>query len=116
MIAAGFQLVLFAVFVKAYGMATKLLPDDPRMTKLFKVITLETGIVAGVVIGLVGLGLAIYIVSVWGARGWGPMDVGTTLRYVIPSSLFIMLGTQIVFSSFFLSVLGLEHRPIGEAP
>jgi hypothetical protein len=32
------------------------------------------------------------------------------MRLVIPSSLFLTLGVQTVFVSFFLSVLGLRRR------
>jgi Na+-transporting NADH:ubiquinone oxidoreductase subunit NqrD len=33
-----------------------------------------------------------------------------TMRIVIPAALFLTLGVQTVFSSFFLSVLGLRRR------
>jgi hypothetical protein len=32
------------------------------------------------------------------------------MRIVIPAALFLTLGVQTVFSSFFLSVLGLRRR------
>ena len=110
MIATGYQLVLFAVLVKAYGISTGLLPHDKVAEAAFARIKLETGIVVGVVLLAVGLGLAVYALATWGSRGLGPLDVGPTMRLVIPSSLLLMLGTQTIFSSFFLSVLGMRRR------
>ena len=43
----GFQLVAFAFFTKVFAIAEGLLPEDPKLTRVFKIFTLEKGIVAG---------------------------------------------------------------------
>jgi len=44
-------------------------------------------------------------------RSFGPLDVSKVLRLLIPAVMSLILGCQIVLSSFFLSVLGMgRHR------
>ncbi len=70
-IVLGFQSVIFAVFTKSFAINEGLLPEDPRITRLFEVITLEVGLVVGVLMVLLGFGLSIYSLSVCGARSFG---------------------------------------------
>jgi hypothetical protein len=57
-----------------------------------------------------GLGISIYALSSWRAHLFGHLDPRQTLRLVIPAVTLIMLGLQTVFSSFFLSILGLKRE------
>jgi glycosyltransferase involved in cell wall biosynthesis len=107
----GYQSVIFAVFTKTFAISEGLLPEDPRLTRLYRYVTLETGIVAGIALVIVGLVLAAAAIGIWETQGFGPIvDVPRTLRVVIVSSLAITLGVQTFFASFFLSVLGLGRR------
>jgi hypothetical protein len=38
------------------------------------------------------------------------LDYPRMMRIVIPAALFLTLGAQTIFASFFLSVLGLRRR------
>jgi glycosyltransferase involved in cell wall biosynthesis len=109
-IMVGYQSIIFAFFTKLFAISEGLLPEDPRLTKMFKYITLESGLIAGVVMIVGGLAASIYAVSLWKARFFGPLDPFHTLRIVIPASTLIVIGSQTVLSSFFLSVLGLRRR------
>ena len=107
----GYQSVIFAVFTKTFAISEGLLPEDPRLTRLYRYVTLETGIVAGIALVIAGLALAAAAIGIWETQGFGPIvDVPRTLRVVIVSSLAITLGVQTFFASFFLSVLGLGRR------
>ena len=106
----GFQAVIFSVFTKAYGMTHGLLPSDPSAERLFRVITLETGLAVGATLVLLGMGSSIYAVHVWGAHNFGPLNARVTLRTVVPSVTALTLGCQTVLSSFFLSILGLARK------
>ena len=107
----GYQSVIFALFTKTFAISERLLPEDPRLTRLYRYVTLETGIVAGLVLVIAGLVLAVTAIGLWQTQGFGPIvDVPRTLRVVIVSSLAITLGVQTFFASFFLSVLGLSRR------
>ena len=108
----GFQSVLFAVFTKIYGVNEGLLPENVQLNRLFSFVTLETGLVTGVLLVVAGLGTSLWAVSDWGARAFGELDPEQTLRLVIPGATALILGFQIVLSSFFLSVLGMARRRV----
>lgn len=109
-IVIGFQAVVFAVFTKVFAVSEGLLPGDARLNRLFRIVTLERGLVAGGLLLLAGVIGSIYAVSFWDARSFGPLDPSKTLRIIIPSITALILGCQIILSSFFLSVLGLRRR------
>ena len=114
LIMVGFQAVNFAVFTKVFAITEGLLPEDPRLNRLFHIVNLEVGLIIGcslIIIGLVG---SFYAFSNWGLRAFGPLEPARTLRIVIPASLSLALGLQIILSSFFLSVLGLGRRRSGK--
>jgi glycosyltransferase involved in cell wall biosynthesis len=107
----GYQAVIFALFTKTFAISEGLLPEDPRLTRLYRYVTLETGIVAAIVLVIAGFALAATAIGIWQTQGFGPIvDVPRSLRVVILSSLAITLGVQTFFASFFLSVLGLSRR------
>jgi glycosyltransferase involved in cell wall biosynthesis len=106
----GFQSIVFAIFTKSFGINEGLLPDDPRMRRLFDHIHLETGIVVGALLVLVGLAVSITALSSWGATAFGELDPKQMLRLVVPAIVALTLGFQIVLASFFLSVLGMARR------
>jgi len=49
-------------------------------------------------------------VSDWGAHNFGALDPSRMLRIVLPSAFSLMLGVEIIFGSFFLSILQLKRR------
>lgn len=106
----GFQSVVFGIFTKVFATEEGLLPKDPRLETLYRYITLETGLLAGSVIFLVGIGLSVYGLVWWRAESFGPMDPVHLLRITIPGVTALALGLQILLSSFFLSILGLRRR------
>jgi hypothetical protein len=106
----GYQAIVFAVFTKAFAMNEGLFPVDERMRTLFRQVTLERGVVAGAVTLLLGGILLLGAVMQWRAVGFGPLDVRHTMRWAIPGMMLAVLGVQTVFSSFFLSILGMQRR------
>jgi glycosyltransferase involved in cell wall biosynthesis len=106
----GFQCVAFAVFTKVFAISEKLLPEDPRMQKVSRFVKLETGLIVGVFLTIIGLAGAIYSLAVWEMRGFGTMEPRQTLRIVIPSVTFLTIGFQIILYSFFLSILNLKRK------
>jgi glycosyltransferase involved in cell wall biosynthesis len=109
-IICGYQSVLFAVFTKMFGITERLLPDDPRMTHLFRVVKLEVGIVMALVALGVGLTLLALAIAQWKAAGFGRLDYARTMRFVIPGATLTALGFQTFLSSFFISILGMARR------
>jgi glycosyltransferase involved in cell wall biosynthesis len=106
----GFQAIAFAVFTKFFAISEGLLPPDPTLDKLLRYITLEVGLAMGALLTVAGLATSVYAVSAWGSIHFGALDYSHTMRLVIPAALFLILGAQTVFASFFVSVLGLRRR------
>jgi glycosyltransferase involved in cell wall biosynthesis len=106
----GFESMNFAVFSKIFATTEGLLPEDPRLTRWYKYITLEVGLIAGLLLTLAGAGLWIFGLSFWRSHHFGPLDPEQTLRIVIPGFVSLTLGVQIMLSSFFMSVLGMGRR------
>ena len=109
-IVIGFQTIVFAVFTKIFATTQGLVPEDARLNKLFRYVKLETGLIIGGALLILGFALSIYALGSWRARLYGPLDPTRTLRLVIPAVTLIMLGLQTVLSSFFLSILGLKRQ------
>jgi len=109
-ILCGYQSILFAVFTKVFGMRAGLMPDDPRMNRLFRHITLETGLVVSVLALLFGGGLLGLAVLKWKMRDFGVLEYPETMRLVIPGATLTALGFQTLFSSFFISILGMGRK------
>lgn len=109
-ILSGFQVILFAFFTKIFAISEGLLPEDPKMNKLFDFINLERGLIAGALALVVGFALLLFAVNDWRLAGFGALDYSRTMRFVIPGSMLTAIGIQSVFSSFFASILGLKRK------
>ena len=108
-IIVGFQLVAFAFFTKVFAIAEGLLPEDPKLTRVFKVFTLEKGLVFGLLVLLGGLVLLARSVWIWQQANYGLLpSTEDNLRRLIPATTLVVLGIQTIFSSFFMSTLGLK--------
>jgi glycosyltransferase involved in cell wall biosynthesis len=105
----GFQAVAFATFTKVFGVSEGLLPEDPLLNRLFRYITLETGLAVGFVLIFIGLVASFLVVGSWDARHFGALDPEQTLRLAIPGGVSLTLGFEVVLSSFFLSVLEMKR-------
>ena len=105
----GFQLVAFAFFTKVFAIAEGLLPDDPKLARVFKVFTLEKGIVFGLLVLITGIMLLARSVWIWQQANYGILpSTEENLRRLIPAATLVVLGIQTIFSSFFMSALGLK--------
>ena len=109
-IVCGFQAVSFAVLAKLFAVNARLLPEDPRIRRLASLVTVEAGMVAGVLLIVAGLAAGAYAVGIWGRAAFGALDPHAMMRVVAPSVTALILGVQLVFSSFFLGLLGLRRQ------
>ena len=110
MVLAGVEAVTFAVFAKVFAVTEGLLPEDPRVARLFRVVTLETGLVASALLLAAGAVLCGLVVKDWADSVFNYLDYSVSMRKMIPGALLLVLGAHGLLSSFFLSVLGLKRR------
>ncbi len=106
----GVQAIFFALFSRIYAMTAGLLPETARWRRLFRAVKLETGLLIGLPLTLVGLAGVLWAVLAWGAADFGDLVPSEFLRLLLPFCFLLLLGVQVVLSSFFLSVLGLARR------
>jgi glycosyltransferase involved in cell wall biosynthesis len=106
----GYQAILFAAFSRAFVANEGLMPPSPGMQKAFKVLNLERGLIIGLLLLIVGIGLAIYGFIHWGSSDFGALDARDAVRLAVPAATLSVLGFETIMGSFFLSVLGLSRR------
>jgi hypothetical protein len=104
----GYQVALFAVFTKIFAVRIGLHPPHATLIRLFRYVTLETGLLAGTVMAAAGTVALAIAVWTWTATGFGALDPRVTMREAIPAVTLLALGVQTIFASFFLSILGID--------
>jgi glycosyltransferase involved in cell wall biosynthesis len=106
----GFNTMAFAVFAKVYAGNAGLIPAYWRLKTFVREATLERGLILGGLLALGGGIASAYAVIVWGQSSFGPLVPTSMMRVTIPALTALALGIEIMFSSFFLSVLNLQAR------
>src|SRR5262249_18931136 len=106
----GYQSIIFAVFTKTFAIGEHLLPEDPRLQRLAKIITLERGLLIGLAALIAGLALLVFSVNQWRLHDFGDLDYSQTMRWVVPGATLTALGFQTILSSFFVSILSTRRR------
>ena len=111
LVVVGYQTVIFAAFTKIFAINEGLLPEDPRLNRVFRFVTLEVGLAAGALMLIGGIAGSVVALVIWEQTSFGALDASAlAMRIVIVSSSAIALGVQTVLSSFFFSILGLRQR------
>jgi glycosyltransferase involved in cell wall biosynthesis len=101
----GTQVVSLGLCAHAYGtyfMAER----DPWFDRMRARFKLEHGLLLGGVIMLTGIAVAAVIVIRWIDRGFGEL---AEQRLAVAAAALVVVGVQIFFSSFLLSILGLRR-------
>lgn len=106
----GFQAVIFAVFTKTFALHEKLLPRTNRIEKLFRKVTPEKGIIVALIMLAIGAFTFIYTYAIWQEGTFYELGITITMRYVIASVTLLVLGFQLLFSSFFFNILKLNTK------
>ena len=102
----GSQLIQLGIFADTFAAEQGYLMKDKVVRGIKKYFRLETGILLGTTIFLVGLGINILIFLEWWLRNFGALY---KIREAILAMTFMILGLQIIFSSFFISLLTLKR-------
>lgn len=110
-ILVGFQAIVLSSFSRTYAVRAGLLPNDSFIGSFLRFATLERGLFLGGVMAGLGLVGSAYAFVAWGHQSFGHLIPSSMMRLVIPSLTAIAAGFQIMLASFFLSLLGLKHRP-----
>lgn len=102
----GYQSVLFAILTKIYAQHEGFrIPRSRNFDRLERRISLESGALVGLLLFLIGLGIAIWQFASWAAAGFGSLDPSITMRTAVLGALLMMLGAQTIMAGMFLGVL-----------
>jgi glycosyltransferase involved in cell wall biosynthesis len=104
LVIVGLQVVGLGLCARAYGVFV-LRDRDPWLERMQSRFRLEHGLALGAALLLVGLVLGGVMVGKWAARGFGTLSEE---RLAIVSVSFVIAGTQVFFTSFLLSIIGLK--------
>jgi glycosyltransferase involved in cell wall biosynthesis len=102
----GTQVLALGLCAHAYG--TYFMGEqDPWFDRMRARFRLEHGLLLGGLFALVGLVMGGLIVATWIAHGFGSL---ADERLAVIAAALLIVGIQIFFSSFLLSILGLRRR------
>lgn len=103
----GAQILSIGAFAKVFSYASRFDRGSISLKRILKRITLETGLLIGVTLFLIGFCGCLWVTWQWASGGFGNLY---EIRQVLFWSMWLFLGVQIVFSSFFLSMLGISRE------
>lgn len=105
----GFQVLLTGFYAKAYAFTHRFAPDDRMIQLFYRHFSLEEWLVAGFLIFLVGLGIDAAIVYQWAGHGFKNLFA---VREALLALTLTVIGMQLVFSSFLLSILNINSKTV----
>lgn len=103
----GYQSILLFMFAKLMAVETGLHPPQTKFWFLEKRETLGRCVVAGIALIALGIFLGIIAARQWELTGFGSLQPATTIRLVIFSMLFLLLGGQTVLAGFYFGLINL---------
>lgn len=103
----GFQTMALGVYASVYSVTERFARKSAMVSLINRYFNLERGIGLGSLLFLAGFGINLYILCIWLTTGFeGHLHISET---VLAMTLMVT-GAQTVFSSFFLSLLGIERK------
>ena len=102
----GVQTLSIGAFAKLFSYAERFDRGNVSLKRLLKRVTLESGLLFGGALFLTGLTGCAWITWQWAASGFGELH---QVRQVLFWSMWLFLGIQVIFASFFLSMLGISR-------
>ena len=105
MTVVGTQVLALGFAARAYGI-WYLSERDPWFQRMESRFRLEHGLLAGGAVLLIGLALMTFIAAEWIASGGGALS---ETKLALLAATLVIVGIQIIFSSFLISILGLRR-------
>jgi hypothetical protein len=106
----GLQLCSFGIFARTFAVVDGFLPKGERLKRFFSLFNLEKGLICGGVLFIGGLGLITSAILWWRNVSFGTLPYADSMRLVAPGIFLTAAGIQVIFSSFLLSILGIQRK------
>ncbi len=101
----GLQIIIFGLQSKIYSKSIGLGNESKTLKFIDEYFTLEKGTLIGFAIFFIGFAILIYIFNTWLGVGFVQQ-----IKLMLAGMTLTVLGIQIIFSSWFLSMIGIEKR------
>lgn len=105
----GFTILSLGLFTRTFAREEGFLPRKKSHNSIESKISLESGLIVGLLFFIAGTSISGYAFFLWSKVNFGRLDYGNILRMIIPAATLILIGVQIIFSSFFLSILKIKR-------
>ncbi len=102
----GAQILSIGAFAKVFSYAERFDRRSVSLRRMLKRVTLESGLLLGGALFLAGFAGCAWITWQWASSGFGELH---QVRQVLFWSMWLFLGLQVIFASFFLSMLGISR-------
>ena len=102
----GVQIISIGLFAKVFSYAERFSPNQRSLERWLNRVKLEHGLLLGAGLAAIGLVGCVWLLWQWMSSDFGRFD---QLRLVIFFSMWLFLGVQVIFSSFFISMLGISR-------
>jgi glycosyltransferase involved in cell wall biosynthesis len=102
----GAQILSIGAFAKVFSYAERFDHGGVSLKRVLRSVTLESGLALGAVMFLAGFAGCAWISWNWASGGFGELH---QVRQILFWAMWLFLGVQVIFASFFLSMLGISR-------
>jgi glycosyltransferase involved in cell wall biosynthesis len=102
----GAQVLSIGAFAKVFSYAERFDRGTVSLKRVLRRVTLESGLLFGGLLFFAGLAGCAWVTWHWATSGFGPLF---QVRQILFWSMWLFLGVQVIFASFFLSMLGISR-------
>lgn len=103
----GAKIAYLYVFTRVYASNHDFIVKS-RIANRIEKFSVDGGVFVGVLLMLIGIALSIMAVVFWKSTGFGTLLPEEVMKITIPAVTLIVLGVELIFSSFFIGVLNIR--------
>lgn len=104
----GVQVVSLGLSARVYAVTHGMVQEDGVLRALAAHFRLETGLLLGMSILTPGMAILLWILFRWVTEGFG-LSEGILIRPALLGMTLVAAGVQVLFASFFVSLLSIPH-------
>lgn len=117
-IIVGLQSISFAIIGRRFASRYGFIPRSGNYDRLLEALTLERVLLVAVLLMLGGFAALVWGLGEWAERGFGPLNLTSTMRAVIVAMTALVSGFQMMMSAFMSSMINIPiyERRIADLP